>query len=132
MADIKIALVADADNPNVGDLYLENGTIRLTDGLAEEVSQTLRVSLLLFKGEWFLDETQGVPYWQSILGVKTPLSIVQQIFRNAILAVPGVKTINSFTFRTLADRTVSLDFACTLVDDTVLRSSDYAPFIVGI
>lgn len=132
MSDLKIVLVADDDNPDVGDIYLENGTVRLTDGLSEEVAQTLRIALLLFRGEWFLDATQGVPYWQSILGVKTPLSIVQQIFRNAILQVPGVKSLNSFNMQTLADRTVSLEFSCLLTDNTVLRSSDYAAFVVGI
>ena len=132
MADIKIALVADADNPDVGDLYLENGTVRLTETLAETVAQTVRVSLLLFKGEWFLDPTQGVPYWQSILGIKTPISIVNQIFRTAILAVTGVKSLDSFNLVTAADRSASLVFACTLTDGTVLRSSDYAPYVIGV
>ena len=84
MSDLKLTLAVDANNENVGDLYLENGTVALTATLAETVAQLIRRSLLLFKGEWFLDPTQGIPWFQSILGIKTPLSVVSQTLRGAV------------------------------------------------
>jgi hypothetical protein len=131
MADIKIALVADDDNPNVGDIYLENGTARLTSTLLEEVAQRLFISLKMFKGEWFLDPDQGIPYWQSILGQRIPLSVMSGIFRRAIQLQPGVKAITKLTVVQNTDRSVQLDFACTLTDGTILRSVDFQPFIIG-
>jgi hypothetical protein len=129
--DIKIANVIDANNPTVGDLFLENGTIRLTNTLTEEVIQTLRIGLLLFQGEWFLDPDQGMPYFQTILGQKTPLGIISQIFRSAILQVPGVKQLTSFEAKTLPNRGLQVVFALLLQDGTIIKSSDFAPFIVG-
>ena len=129
--DIALAMKIDGENPIVGDLLLENGTVRTTSGLVEEAVQDLYISLRMFKGEWFLDREQGIPYWQSILGTKTPVGIVSQIFRRAIRSRPTIKSIDSFAVERLLDRTIRLDFRCTLIDDTILLSSDYAPFIVG-
>lgn len=130
--DIAIVLQVDANNPVVGDLRLDNGTVRLANkDLRETVAQDLMIALKLVAGEWFLDPTQGIPYFQAILGQKTPLTIVAQIFRRAILSRPGITTINSFTIAPLPNRTLRLDFAVTITDGTLLLSSDYAPFIVG-
>jgi hypothetical protein len=129
--DIKIALSLDSENPIAGDLYLENGTVRLTNSLREDVAQYLRISMLFFQGEWFLDERQGVPYFQSILGKKTPLPIVRQIFRSIVQGAPGVSRINSFSLTTPSDRAIRIDFNVTLSDGTILKSSDFAPLIVG-
>jgi hypothetical protein len=131
MADLKVALSANGDNPVAGDLYLENGTARLTHSLAESVAQDLLISLSLFKGEWFLDPSQGMPYFQSILGNRTPLTIVGQIFKQAILSRPGVKQITSFNLKRIASRSIELIFAATLTDGTTITSSSYGPFIVG-
>lgn len=131
MADIAIALKIDAENPIIGDLLIDHGTARLTASLKEETVQDLYISLRMFKGEWFLDREQGIPYWQSILGTKTPVAIVSQIFRRAIRSRPGVKSVDSFNAERQANRTIRLDFRCTLIDNTILLSTDYAPFIVG-
>jgi hypothetical protein len=129
--DLKLVMTADVENPNIGDLQLDNGTVRLTASLLEEVVQRIRVSLLLFRGEWFLDETQGVPYWQSILGQKTPLMQLQRIFRSVVQQQPTVKAITRFSVARLPNRGLQVNFACTLIDGAVLVSSDYAPLVVG-
>lgn len=131
MADLKLALVIDDDNPDANDLFLSNGTMRLTNSLSEEVAQRIYVSLRIFKGEWFLDPAQGIPYWQNILGHKAPLSQVARIFRNAVSQQPGVKKITKFNVVRVSGRGVKIVFACTLTDGTVLESKDFAPFIVG-
>lgn len=131
MADIKIALVVDAENPIVGDLYLENGTARLTANLREEVAQELWIRFKFFQGEWFLDRTLGLPYLQSILAQKTPMSIISQIFRRVITSCPGVASILTLNLSRAANRTLRVDFTCKLVDGTILTAADFAPFIVG-
>lgn len=129
--DLKLALKIDAENPIVGDLALENGTIRLTNTLAEDVAQTLFVGLRLFQGEWFLDPAQGIPYWQSILGHKVGLGVIQQIFRRAIGLVPGIQQVTELRIEPVGDRRVQVIFACLLADGTVLLSENFAPLIVG-
>lgn len=130
MADIKIALQVDAENPIVGDLYFKNGNIRLTETLAEEVAQELYIRLRFFKGEWFLDTTQGLPYLQSILGKKTPLGILSQIFKRVITTCPGVKSLLSFALTRLPNRGLRVDFAALLNDGTVLTATDFAAFVI--
>jgi hypothetical protein len=131
MADIKLAMQIDSENPNIGDLYLENGTLRLTNSLQEEAIQRIRVSMLLFKGEWFLDETQGVPYWQNILGQKISLMQLQRIFRSVVQQQPTVASISRFSVKPLPSRAIQIEFTCKLVDGVTLVSSDYAPIVIG-
>lgn len=131
MADIKIALSVDSENPIVGDLYLQNGTIRLTATLLEAVAQELWIRFRFFRGEWFLDDRTGLPYMQSILGKKTPIGIISQIFKNVITTCPGVASLTTFNLTRLPNRGLLLTFAAQLADGTTLTSANFAPFIVG-
>lgn len=130
MASLKLALVTDANNPIVGDLYLENGTVRLTQTLSEEVAQLLWTRLRSFLGGWFLDTSIGFPWMQSVLGQKTPLSILQQMFRYVLLTCPGVATLTKFNLTRTVNRGLSLTFAATLQDGTTLTESAFGPLIV--
>lgn len=132
MADFKITMAADANNPVVGDLYLENGTVRLTGTLAEEVAQLLWIRFQWWLGEWFLDTTQGMPYQQTILGQKTPIGIIQQIYKRLIVTCPGVSALTSFSLKKLTGRAIQIIFACKLADGTTLNSSNFGAFIVGV
>jgi len=63
---------------------------------ADKVGQQIKMTLLAFLGEWFLDITFGVPYLEEIL-IKNPrTSTVESILRGHILAVPHVTFIESF------------------------------------
>lgn len=68
------------------------GRASFVDG-AERVAQQIKVTLLAFLGEWFLDTTFGVPYFESIL-VKAPdRAGIEAILRARIRAVPGVNRV---------------------------------------
>lgn len=87
MSDIAI-------NPTTGDLQILNGDLSLTSG-SSGIAQNLRIRLNFFKGEWFLDATQGMPYFQNVL-VKQPNSqAIRAIFRKAILTTPGVTSVSN-------------------------------------
>lgn len=67
---------------------------RLVFGL-EAVWQRLVARLHMFKGEWFLDTRQGLPYFQAIF-VKNPnINLVASLFRRVILDTPGVLEVRS-------------------------------------
>lgn len=93
------------------DLVVENYDLNLSDGL-QLVEQRLRQSLWFFFGEWFLDITDGVPYYEDIL-VKAPIQItVESILKDTILATPGVLKITQFDVEyTNSTRNLTLDFA---------------------
>jgi len=129
--DIRIAMATDDDNDTVGDLFLENGTVRLTATMTEEVAQELFIRFKLFRGEWFLDPSIGVPYYQVILRQKTPLSIVSQIFQQVIKRCPGVASLQSFSLVPGEERMIALTFTCILASGETLRSDDFGPFLIG-
>lgn len=67
----------------------KNGDLELVDGAAR-VAQQIKVTLLAFLGEWFLDTSFGVPYLEQIL-VKNPrMGTVNALLRARIVDVPNV------------------------------------------
>ena len=55
----------------------------------EAVGQNVKQRLLLLRGEWFLDITAGVPYYESVLGRFNP-EHTALLFREEILKVQDV------------------------------------------
>ncbi|HCW20978.1 hypothetical protein [Achromobacter sp.] len=68
------------------------GRASFVDG-AERVAQQVKVTLLAFLGEWFLDTTFGVPYFESILVKGPDRASIEAILRARIQAVPGVQRV---------------------------------------
>lgn len=54
--------------------------------LAQDVASAVRT----FLGECWYDTTQGVPYWQQILGQWPPMILVKRRIEQTALTVPGV------------------------------------------
>ncbi len=85
-----------------GDISLEDGKISLTKNISQKVS----IALKIFKGEWFLDDAIGIPYFQTILGKKISKEQIDSLFKSQILSVEGVSKIISFS-SSLVDRKYS-------------------------
>lgn len=86
---LDLALSADHDL----DLDLL-GRASFVDG-AERIAQQINTTLLAFMGEWFLDTSFGVPYFEDVL-VKSPdRASIEAIFRARIRAVPGVTQVQA-------------------------------------
>lgn len=80
---------------NTHDLLIENNTIRLTTG-TDTIDQKIKVKLLFFFNEWFLDTRQGVPYYEKFF-VKNPnIPELEVIIKDTILTTEGVIEILSF------------------------------------
>jgi hypothetical protein len=89
------------NDPATGDIDLSKG-LRFTSSLVEYVSQRLGENLSLFLGEWFLDQRQGIPYFQKIIGSRArpvDLALFESIFRRAILKTAGVASVRNFAIR---------------------------------
>lgn len=78
------------------DLVFVNGKATVTQTQSEIVAQRLKITLYTFLGEWFLDTSIGVPYFQQILGKNRSKNAVDIIFQNIIAADPGVIEIREF------------------------------------
>ena len=71
-------------------------TIWPIDG-ADKVAQQIKINLLAFLGEWFLDVTFGVPYLEEIL-IKNPrMASIETILRNHLSSVPDVIRIDNLS-----------------------------------
>lgn len=93
-----------------GDLQVIRNQITLTEG-AEAVRQHLQCKLRLFRGEWFLDTTAGVPWFQEVLQKQPSFVVVQQVLKDTILSTPGVIGLLKFKFDYEApSREAFLDF----------------------
>lgn len=70
--------------------------------------------LRMFFGEWWLDLTDGTPWFQSILG-KAPQDLAEIALKQRILSAPGVISIMAFSFQSDAQaRHITVD--CTVLD----------------
>ena len=78
------------------DLVLDaSGNIAVASdpySLAQDAASAIR----LFKSELWYDTSQGVPYYQSILGKNLPLALLKAKFVSAALTVPGVVAAQCF------------------------------------
>ncbi|MNN49160.1 hypothetical protein D3C81_1636700 [compost metagenome] len=116
-------------DPTSWDIIWHNGPLQVEDTtqpLTETVAQRLKIRLLSFYGDWFMDTTYGVPYFQRLLGVKqTSKAAADLIFQTQILAEDGVKEIESFN-SSFVNRQYSLTFRVKVVTGEVT-----APIVIN-
>ena len=106
-----LLIITDPLSSSYGDLTWKNGPLTpdyTTQSRVDVVAQRLRIRLLTWRPEWFLDTSYGVPYW-SILGRKIKKSAVDLIFQREILAENGVKELTFFE-STFENRKYTLSF----------------------
>lgn len=102
-----------------GDLTTQNNSLFFVDGL-DAVVQEIVIKFQFFLGEFFLDTTLGMPWFQDIL-IKAPsFAVVQEICKNCILQTPGVVSLNSFNLDLNAGgRSASLSFQATATNGVI-------------
>lgn len=104
------------------DLVIQDGDLVLIDG-DEQIRQAILQNLQTFAGEWFLNTSIGIPYFQNIF-VKNPnLDLIQLIFQNVIMGTPGVAQLNNFTFDyDNATRSLSISFIGVTSNGQVIKA----------
>ena len=136
---LKLTSNVTIENPVDGDLELVDAQIVLfgdpadVDEFRAAVAQDLRTRLNFFKGEWFLDQFEGVPYFENIL-VKAPdPDVIKSIFRGVILSTPHIVSVDNLVLLIDATtREASLEFVANTDDGSVIISADFKPFIVSL
>lgn len=106
------------------DLIIKDGDLSLLNEEAKVARQTLKLNLLFFKGEWFLDLEYGVPYFQSILKKGVSKGLVDSIFRKKI--TESYNIVEIIDFRTsLSNSSYTLDlFTATTPSGEIVSISN--------
>lgn len=79
---------ADSD----GDLAVENGDFATISG-GDAVPQGIKIRLQMFRGECYLNEDAGVPYFDNILIKNPDPLLVRALLTEAISATPDVTAV---------------------------------------
>ena len=77
------------------DIEISDNTLKIITDI-EEIAQLLKTRLKLYRGEWFLNTTVGVPWLQEILGKVNTKNGIESIIKDEILKTPGVKSLEAF------------------------------------
>lgn len=125
--------IADGDNPVLSDLNLVLGDAEiLGDGdELEATAQEIRSRFLLFRGSYFRDLREGVPWYQDILVKGPDIPRVRELLRQTILTHPAIVDVLSLTIeQNKTARSASVVWEARTVDGQIVRSKDFGPVIV--
>jgi len=116
-----------------GDIVLERGEVVWLDADdPRAIVQAIRHRLTIFRGEWYLDQRIGFPWFQEVLGRKGALVRAQDLVRQTILDVAGVREVLSVEAR-MVDRHLAMDWTARFDDGRVYSSTDFArPFVLEV
>jgi len=106
-------------NKDTHDIVFVNGKCPVTQLLVDVVAQRLKITMYTFLGEWFLDTTVGVPYFQQIFGKIRSKVTIDLIFQRIISTDTDVIEILSFeSSLSPSDRGYSMTFQVRVSDNT--------------
>lgn len=101
------------------DLFVDSaGNIAMATG-GYAVAQDVASQSRLFSGELWYDITQGIPYFQRILGYLPSLQFLKSQYISAALSVPGVQSAKCFLTGPGRNREVGGQIQITDTENTV-------------
>jgi hypothetical protein len=100
------------------DIEVIDGKLSLVASKDELIVQLVKVALGTYQGEWYLDSSIGVPYYQSILKKGVDKVLVDSIFRRVITETTGVDRIIKFN-STVNDYEYNMTFTFQSVTGTI-------------
>lgn len=109
------------------DIFTRNGkSAFLRDDAGqgvERVAQSITTRLWLYLGEYFLDTTDGTPWYQQILTKTIDANVASTVIKRRILTTYGVKKITEFNMDfNIRERALTIRFTCqTIYGDVSLE-----------
>ena len=102
---------------STGDLAVENNALVFIEG-SQEIEQLVSQRLQTFMGEWFLDITIGLPYYQHILTKRVNPTVVNAVIVREIIGTDGFKELTFFELDySEAARSLAVEFEGYVEDD---------------
>jgi hypothetical protein len=139
MSSFKLVTETNAENPNLHDIELLNGQVvfvgmNVNDETDQRAMLRQRVDtkIRLFKGEWYLNQNEGMPWHQKILTKGVTIGYIKRVFRRALFSIPGVAfvEIDSVSIDK-TERTGSISFTVRSDKGIAVSVDDFAiPFVV--
>ena len=102
-----------------GDMSLVNGDAQTTSIGAEDLAQRLSIRLNTFQGEWFMDNTLGIDWWNRVMWKNRSKMAVDALIQDAILKEPDALQIVSYTSSISTDRKFSCSFRVRTEDGAI-------------
>jgi len=93
-----------------GDISFTNGESSVTSIGAEDLAQRIRIRLNTFQGEWFMDNTLGVDWWNRVMGKNRSKIAVDAIIQEQILLEPDALQIVDYSSSISKERVFSCSF----------------------
>jgi len=126
--DISIA-TKDSDGVTKGQLLFRLNNkgkfdLYLSDTNRDYYEQKIMIELRFFRGEWFLDTTKGIPYFQEIFIKGVNQADVDSIFKAAILSVSGISSLLSYeSEKIIGTREYQISFVVKTIDNEIIDYS---------
>lgn len=92
-----------------GDLDLFGNTLTLVTE-QDYLEQKLAIVLRSFLGDWFLDLSAGIPYFEDILKKQFDPIRIESILKSSIVNVLGVNKITAFDLNLINPRELVVNF----------------------
>ena len=119
--------MSDLTLDSTGDLFLDEIDLVLNSG-QEAIQQHMSQRLRTFVGEWFLNLTVGVPYYQQILVKNPDPVIVDSVLKKEIIDTPGTKRLLDFDLDVdTTSRLLTLAFKAETIEGSVINFSEEIP-----
>jgi hypothetical protein len=98
------------------DLEIVNGDFILCPTDTHAIAQAITIRLKTLAGEWFLDTSQGIPYFTEIFGHKRNERFIRQMILPEIEAVSGIHQVKDFNVKEELNRKITISFNAVLSD----------------
>ena len=107
--------MTDIKQTEDGDIFLdENGQSYLVDGV-EEAAQKNYQHLQTFQGEWFIDRSIGVPYFD-LMDKTLSIDSVSATLKREIISIPCNSVMTRFDLSRSVDRRLRVSYAVLTLD----------------
>ena len=114
------------------DLALVDGKLQLEVDPVVQAAYKLRARFLFFKGEWFLDLREGIPYYQFVMVKNPDLGVIRRLFTRVILSVsPVIESVTRIDCQIATeDRGLAVYFEARCTNGAKISGGTGVPFLV--
>lgn len=99
---------------NNGDLDFEKGDLFFIDN-DQRIIQQIKIRLLTWAGEWFLDKNVGIDYLDIFQEKQNTEALIENLIRNTIADIENVVSVDSVAVKTdNKNRTLTINFDITI------------------
>jgi len=111
--------------PNTNKFVRENNRFVFTKTNLDFLAQRVRSVISIFLGEWFLDQSLGIPYIPKDDKKTGHRSLIENALKTKITAIEGINRV-TFFYSTLDSgmRILYVEFTAETVDGQILEIKD--------